>query len=640
MPSLAPEGGLLLVLARGSAVSATLFVFGVLMFATFVAPRALERAPANLDATLRSLLLRMARFGLAACVLATSAWLVAETSAMAETTNLRDTLEALAPVVSSTWFGRLVLLSMAASVATFAILGRGTTPTRWRAAAAASGLATALQAGHGHALAMHDGPSLLLVSSIVHLLAAGVWVGGLPALLLIVWRSPLHVGAMAARWFTPLGKWCVTGIVGSAAFQSWALIGGLPQLIGTAYGWTALAKFGLFVILLGFAAVNRYRLAPALLQGQPDRACRILMRSVAVQTGFGFMTVLIAALLSSLPPAIHEQPSWPFAMRPSLVMMQDPDLRREVALALLVIAVAIAVASASIAWKRIRWAGLVVAIALIVYALPHLDLLFVEAYPTSFYSSPTGFAAASIVHGAKLFAPHCAACHGVEGRGDGPLAGSLPVPPADLTAAHLWDHDDGEMFWWLSHGMEAPEGGLAMPGFSATLSVDDRWSLIDAVRAHNAGMSMRASGTWSHAVPAPDFSVVCTGGPTLGLADLRGSVVRLLIAGDANAQPLPAPPSQAGIEIADVLVSPRFDVEPQGCHAQDPILLEALSILTDETVAGLAGNQFLIDPNGWLRARWRPSEPGGWEDTTSLLSEIRKICTIRISSNGETHAHH
>jgi mono/diheme cytochrome c family protein len=32
-----------------------------------------------------------------------------------------------------------------------------------------------------------------------------------------------------------------------------------------------------------------------------------------------------------------------------------------------------------------------------------------------------------------LYGRHCAACHGVEGRGDGPLAESLRITPADLT---------------------------------------------------------------------------------------------------------------------------------------------------------------------------------------------------------------
>jgi hypothetical protein len=39
--------------------------------------------------------------------------------------------------------------------------------------------------------------------------------------------------------------------------------------------------------------------------------------------------------------------------------------------------------------------------------------------------------------------------------------------------------------------MEAPDGALVMPGFADTLPADDRWALIDDIRAHNAGVGMR-----------------------------------------------------------------------------------------------------------------------------------------------------
>jgi mono/diheme cytochrome c family protein len=35
--------------------------------------------------------------------------------------------------------------------------------------------------------------------------------------------------------------------------------------------------------------------------------------------------------------------------------------------------------------------------------------------------------------GAALYARHCAACHGAEARGDGPVAPALSRPPPDLT---------------------------------------------------------------------------------------------------------------------------------------------------------------------------------------------------------------
>jgi len=158
--------------------------------------------------------------------------------------------------------------------------------------------------------------------------------------------------------------------------------------------------------------------------------------------------------------------------------------------------------------------------------VPHLDLLLAEAHPTSFYRSPTGFTAASIAEDTQLYLQHCTVCHGSGGRGDGPAAGSLAVPPADLTASHLWMHSDGEMFWWLSHGIDAPEGGLAIPGFAAVLSDDQRWALIDIIRADNAGTTRSGTGNWAFPVQAPDFEAACDG-RIVDLHDFQGQVVRL-----------------------------------------------------------------------------------------------------------------
>src|SRR5262249_21744869 len=157
--------------------------------------------------------------------------------------------------------------------------------------------------------------------------------------------------------------------------------------------------------------------------------------------------------------------------------------------------------------RRLRWPALIVAVIIVAASVPHLDLLFVEAYPTSFFTSPTEFAATAIVHGARLFAANCTTCHGIDGRGDGPAAPSLPIHPADLTAEHFWAHSDGELFWYISHGFATPDGGVAMPGFAGTLSSEARWDLIDYLRAHNAGESMRTTGGWPHPLPIPQFDL-------------------------------------------------------------------------------------------------------------------------------------
>ena len=50
-------------------------------------------------------------------------------------------------------------------------------------------------------------------------------------------------------------------------------------------------------------------------------------------------------------------------------------------------------------------------------------------------------AAATVESGSALFRSYCASCHGVEGKGDGPLAANLRIAPADLTRLARRNHD-------------------------------------------------------------------------------------------------------------------------------------------------------------------------------------------------------
>ena len=108
-----------------------------------------------------------------------------------------------------------------------------------------------------------------------------------------------------------------------------------------------------------------------------------------------------------------------------------------------------------------------------------LRVVLVDAYPTSYVTNPMPSNRAVVEQGAALFRTHCMSCHGQTGRGDGPAAAALDAPPADLTAEHVDDHTDGDIFWWLTYGM----AGTAMPGFEHTLSDTERWQLIRFVRS-------------------------------------------------------------------------------------------------------------------------------------------------------------
>jgi putative copper export protein/mono/diheme cytochrome c family protein len=627
------QGGWPLALARGVAVAFLLWSFGALLFRALVAPPALRRLAEAERHALDHVLVRWARLGVLGGILFLLLWLPVQAGAIVGAGNLAAVARAVPDVAMHTRFGHLALLQIASLVVAALLLAR----PRWSAwaAVAPSCLALVLQAGHGHGAAMEAGPSVPLASDVVHLLGAGAWLGGLWPLLLMVRHAPAAAAASACRYFSPLGKWCLVAVLASAGVQFWELIGGIPGLVGTAYGWVAIVKFALFGVLFIFALANRYTLAPRLLGAEPAAARRGLIRSIAVQSGVGILVVLAAGLLSQLSPAMHIQPVWPFAVQPSLVTVQeDAEFRDEVLRALAALAGAVAILALAIAYRRQRWFGLlavVVAALLSCRAVPHLDLLFVPATPTSFYRSPTGFSAESIMAGAALYPANCTSCHGAEGRGDGPAAAGLAVPPADLTAPHLWDHADGEMYGWLASGMAAPRGGLSMPGFSGVLDADAIWALIDFIRARNGGLAHAASGAWSPPVQAPGFQMRCGGADEADLAALRGSVVRVVFARLAA-------PSPAGVAtvLADAAATPG-----QTCTADDAAIRAAYAVVTGVPAARLVGAEVLIDGNGWLReVRLAQAGSDAAAESAWLAAALQRIAAQPIDAAAGASGHH
>ena len=626
LPSFDLQGGLPLCAARAVAVGALLSSFGTLTFRNLVAPKAFACMEPHAAAAGKRRMVVLCQMSTIMAMLSLAAWLVLQAGNMADARGLIGSVKALPAVLGRTAFGHVITAQLAVLATLLAITGWHDRTWRQRAALGAATAALALQAGHSHAYSMYDGPSLLLGCDVLHLLGAGAWLGGLVPLLLLIRHAPPRAGAMAARWFSPLGKWCIAALVVSAGFQSWVLIATIPGLVGTAYGWMALVKLALFASLLGFAAANRYRFAPALLHDQPGAAKRVIVRSILLQTGFAIAIAAAAVVLSDLPPAMHEQPLWPFAKRFSLdAVGEDPDFRREVMEAAVALAGAAAVVLFSLIMRRLRLAACALAAVIVWFALPHLDLLLVSAYPTSFYHSPTDFAASSIVDGRTIYAQHCVACHGTNGRGDGPAAKTLPVPPADLTAGHLWMHSDGELFWWLTHGIQTPEGANAMPGFASVLDDDERWAVIDFIRARNAGGTMAATGSWTPPLQAPGFDATC-GSATLKLKDMRGKFV-LLRFGDAADAPI------VGGMVTIVAGAPSQVGAAAGlCTSSDETVPAAYAIASGVKAGSLPGTDFLIDDNGLLRALQRPGAMSPWRDPASVAAEIRSLRTHPVAA--------
>ncbi len=621
-------------LLRGVHVAAMVSLFGTLIFSTIVARAAMVEAGRVVD-PLRRTLLRLTRSSALVALASGAVWLTLETAVIAGTDTMTRTLHAVPVVGFYTQFGQMLLLRGVLLLLTLASL-------RWSKAVAAvlAGIGLALQPLLGHAGAMGGGLGAeLIAAETLHLIAAGAWLGGLLPLFIAVGVLPRHAAATACRSFTPVGLAAVLVLAGTAVVQVAVFMGGLPGLFGTGYGRIALVKVAAFLVLLALASLNRFALTNRLDSAAAHPARSWMRRSIAAEMVLGVVVIITAGFLASHTPGMHEQPVWPFAWRLSLDALAEPELRREVLFAFAAVGGAVVIGAGGMIWRRIRWPAIVFAGAIFALAVPHLQLLLVPAYPTSFYTSPTEFAATAIAHGARLFATNCARCHGAEGRGDGPAAASLPVRPADLTAEHLWAHSDGEMFWYLTHGFEAPDGGVTMPGFGGVLSIEARWDLVDYLRAHNAGLGFRQAGKWSHPLPLPQFDAACPDGGTIDLDDLRGRALIIEVAsGDEG--PMAAPSAGA----MRIVLHRRGAVRPDpiACVATEPEAWAAFAIILGVAPDALTGARILADQNAWLRLAWRQGDAGSPADTTSLDAVLRDIVAHPLpldTSSGHVHRH-
>jgi putative copper export protein/mono/diheme cytochrome c family protein len=629
---------IMVALLRGMHVAAVVSLFGTLVFLTLVVPSAMAEATVEAP-QLRQCLLRLAHASAAFALILGMAWLAVESAVIAGAGSVGMTLHAVPVVALRTQFGQWLLMRSVVLLVVLALLRPWRAGTAIAAVLAAVALAIQPMLGHAGALGGSLGTTLI-VSEVLHLLAAGAWLGSLLPLFVTIGTLPHNAAATACRSFTPVGLSAVLVLAGTATMQVAEFMGGLPGLFGTGYGQVALVKLGLFVVLLSLAALNRLALTDRLTGTTPDAARWHMRTSVAAETALGTLVVLTAGFLASHAPGTHEQPVWPFAWRPSLLVFYQPDLRGEVFAALVAVAAAVLLVIIGAIWRRVRWPMLATSAIIVALAIPHLDLLFVAAYPTSFFTSPTEFAATAIVHGARLFAANCAVCHGIEGRGDGPAAKTLPLPPADLTAEHFWAHSDGELFWYISHGFTAPDGASVMPGFAGVLSSEARWDLIDFLRAHNAGMSMRKIGRWPHPLPMPQFDVACADGRAIDLDDLRGRVLRLAAGSGEEAA---APASPTGTELTTIMLARRGSVgpDPTTCTATEPETWTAFAILSGVPSEALVGEQVLVDQNGWLRAAWRPGNAEDWTDPNVIAAKIRDIVVHPLAIDlSVVHVHH
>ncbi|RDI22767.1 cytochrome c553 [Pseudacidovorax intermedius] len=331
-----------------------------------------------------------------------------------------------------------------------------------------------------------------------------------------------------------------------------------------------------------------------------------------------------AALLQALHavglvPALYGQPAWPWASRlAGDTLLFDLGQARRLALTLGLLVLALVVAALGLLWRRRRvWLVVVAGLLPLLAPWPQWEAIRVAATPASFHVSPTGFEAGAIVRGHQLYRQLCVDCHGADGRGHGPLAAQQAVWPPNLAGPLLWRRADGDLFWHVLHGMrDARSGQPSMPGFADRLSADDAWALIDAMKALAAGQMLRQTGQWLQPVRLPAFAVRCAGAPgRQSGAALLGQRLRVIAPG-AGQVPTPDP---RVVTVALAPASGNTDlphVDAADCEAPQADAWRALALVAGnaDDPGALAGTQFIVDREGWLRARAAPDAADWQED--------------------------
>jgi copper transport protein len=157
----------------------------------------------------------------------------------------------------------------------------------------------------GHADAQSSVRILNLLDQWIHLLAVGVWIGGLPWLLLGLGSGEPGSGAERAGRFAVLATVSLVVVALTGVLRSIPEVGSLHGLFHTSFGVTLLVKTGLFLVLLGLGARNHFQLVPRARGDGGDESTRTLRRSVTAEVAVAAAILAVTGVLSELPPSSY-----------------------------------------------------------------------------------------------------------------------------------------------------------------------------------------------------------------------------------------------------------------------------------------------------------------------------------------------
>ena len=264
--------------------------FGLLLFPMHALPagsrdRAVRRA--------RPLLVLLAATGL----LASLAGLAVLAGGMLGLPLSQVGLDEIATILALPGLGTSIVVRIAALALLVALLllapGR-----RWMMALSAGvALSSLAWAGHGA-----SGGRLHLAATVLHLLAAGLWLGAIAGYLLMMrcaGRDELAaaLGRFVGTGGVIVGLLLVSGAVNALMIAGWPLPAGF---LGSPWTMLLALKLALFAGMMGLAALHRFRLVPALAAGERVNSLRF---SLATELALGCGVLILVSILGQVSPA-------------------------------------------------------------------------------------------------------------------------------------------------------------------------------------------------------------------------------------------------------------------------------------------------------------------------------------------------
>ncbi len=299
--------------ARWAALAGLLAMFGTLLFEFAVLEPAIRgSAGEDVRASLSDAAPVLARLRIVALTLfglASIAHLAVQGSESAGELSLAASMWRV--LLTSQW-GRMWLarVALAELVGTIALVAPSSGRRGWAArvvafAALTGALGTIAFSSHAAADRLLATPAI--ANEVVHLVAAGIWAGGLVAFLVLALRArhwPIEdrrrlLAAITPR-FSPVAFLAAGAIAITGTYGAWIEVARVSAL-RTPYGIAVLAKAAIFIALLALGAVNLRWVSPRLRHS--GLAARVLTRTVAMEVALVLAALLAAGFLASLQPA-------------------------------------------------------------------------------------------------------------------------------------------------------------------------------------------------------------------------------------------------------------------------------------------------------------------------------------------------